>query len=241
WNMDGRLVSTLGQHKGHVMDLKWNKNGKSLLSAGVDNTTIIWDAFTGQCLQQFAFHKAPVISVAWQDNQTFASCSSDKQIHVCRLGINQPIKTFEGHTDEVNVIEWCPQGQLLASCSDDMTLKIWSMDRDQCCHDLHEHSMEIYTIKWSATGPGTNNPHADLIIASASFDATVKLWDVERGVCTHNLTMHTEPVYSVAFSPDGKHLATGGFDKSVYIWSTQTGQLVHSYRGTGTIFEVCWN
>ncbi len=52
---------------------------------------------------------------------------------------------------------------------------------------------------------------------------------------------HKEPVYSVAFSPDGKFLASGSFDKCVHIWSTSTGKLVHSYKGTGGIFEVCWN
>lgn len=56
---------------------------------------------------------------------------------------------------------------------------------------------------------------------SASFDSTVRLWDVDRGTCLHTLTKHTEPVYSVAFSPDGKFLASGSFDKCVHIWATQ--------------------
>ena len=61
---------------------------------------------------------------------------------------------------------------------------------------------------------------------------------MEKGTCVHTLARHTEPVYSVAFSPCGKYLASGSFDKCVYVWSTQSGQLVHSYRGTGGIFEV---
>lgn len=61
---------------------------------------------------------------------------------------------------------------------------------------------------------------------SASFDSTVRLWDVERGICIHTLTKHQEPVYSVAFSPDGRHLASGSFDKCVHIWNTQVGRAV---------------
>ncbi|XP_069061096.1 F-box-like/WD repeat-containing protein TBL1X [Pleurodeles waltl] len=241
WTDDGNLASTLGQHKGPIFALKWNRKGNYILSAGVDKTTIIWDALTGEAKQQFPFHSAPALDVDWQNNTTFASCSTDMCIHVCRLGADRPVKTFQGHTNEVNAIKWDPSGMLLASCSDDMTLKIWSMKQDTCVHDLQAHNKEIYTIKWSPTGPGTGNPNAGIMLASASFDSTVRLWDVERGVCIHTLTKHQEPVYSVAFSPDGKYLASGSFDKCVQIWNTQSGALVHSYRGTGGIFEVCWN
>ncbi|PSN48133.1 F-box-like/WD repeat-containing protein TBL1XR1 [Blattella germanica] len=187
WTTDGRLASTLGQHKGPIFALKWNKRGNYILSAGVDKTTIIWDAASGQCTQQFSFHSAPALDVDWQTNTSFASCSTDQCIHVCKLSVDKPIKSFQGHTNEVNAIKWDPQGNLLASCSDDMTLKIWSMKQDTCVHDLQAHSKEIYTIKWSPTGPGTPNPNMNLILAR------------------------------------------------------QTGLLVHSYKGTGGIFEVCWN
>ncbi|KAL2301308.1 hypothetical protein Nmel_011877 [Mimus melanotis] len=279
WTKDGNLASTLGQHKGPIFALKWNKKGNFILSAGVDKISVSVDLFSFRlvrvgkpqlfgmptlakpsssflfilvvlnlhikflqsALNIFLFLSAPALDVDWQSNNTFASCSTDMCIHVCKLGQDRPIKTFQGHTNEVNAIKWDPTGNLLASCSDDMTLKIWSMKQDSCVHDLQAHNKEIYTIKWSPTGPGTNNPNANLMLASASFDSTVRLWDVDRGICIHTLTKHQEPVYSVAFSPDGRYLASGSFDKCVHIWNTQTGALVHSYRGTGGIFEVCWN
>jgi WD40 repeat protein len=75
-----------------------------LLFLGVDRTTIIWDSQTGQHKQQFAFHSAPALDVDWQTDESFASCSTDKCIHVCRLGSDKPIKSFQGHTNEVKKI-----------------------------------------------------------------------------------------------------------------------------------------
>ena len=71
-----------------------------------------------------------------------------------------------------------------------LEFKVWTMDRENCVHDLKAHQKEIYTIKWSPTGPGTNNPNMNLVLASASFDSTVMLWDVERGACVHTLTRY---------------------------------------------------
>ena len=241
WDAEGNLVNSLNKHKGPIFSLKWNKKGDYLLSGSVDKTAIVWDAKTGEAKQQFAFHTAPTLDVDWRNNISFATSSMDHMIYVCKLGETKPIKAFKGHTDEVNAIKWDPTGTLLASCSDDYTAKVWSLKQDSCVHNFSDHQKEIYTIKWSPTGPGTNNPNLPLVLASASYDATIKLWDVDQGKCTHSLGRHTDPVYSVAFSPDGKYLASGSFDKRLLIWDAKSGELVRTYQGDGGIFEVCWN
>ncbi len=70
--------------------------------------------------------------------------------------------------------------KILLCSSDDYTAKIWSLKADKCVHDLREHSKEIYTIKWSPTGVGTDNPNKTPVLASASFDATIKVFSQVR-------------------------------------------------------------
>ena len=41
---------------------------------------------------------APALDVDWQSNTSFASCSTDQCIHVCKLASDKPVKTFQGHT-----------------------------------------------------------------------------------------------------------------------------------------------
>lgn len=241
WSKEGELVSTLTKHKGPIFSLKWNKKGDYLLSGSVDKTAIVWDIKTGEWKQQFEFHAAPTLDVDWRNNVSFATCSTDNMIYVCKVGDNRPVKSFMGHQGEVNAIKWDPTGSLLASCSDDSTAKIWSLKQDTCLHDLKEHTKEIYTIRWSPTGPGTNNPNQQLVLASASFDSTIKLWDVETGSVLHSLVAHGDPVYSVAFSPNGEYLASGSLDKCMHIWSVKEAKVVKTYVGSGGIFEVCWN
>uniref|UniRef100_A0A8C8DJ13 TBL1X/Y related 1 n=1 Tax=Oryzias sinensis TaxID=183150 RepID=A0A8C8DJ13_9TELE len=160
WNSEGTLLAT-GSYDGFARI--WTKDDNNHLGrahrrgqAAVPLPLRYSDTSTGALHMQTSplahthlCPAAPALDVDWQSNNTFASCSTDMCIHVCKLGQDRPIKTFQGHTNEVNAIKWDPTGNLLASCSDDMTLKIWSMKQDLCVHDLQAHSKEIYTIKWS--------------------------------------------------------------------------------------------
>ena len=79
------------------------------------------------------------------------------------------------------------------------------------------------------------------LLATASFDCTVRIWDASSGSCLHVLQEHTAPVYSVSFSPDCMFLASGGMDHSVNVWKVKEGTLVKSFTGGGGVYETGWN
>ncbi|HZO89320.1 MAG TPA: WD40 repeat domain-containing protein [Chthonomonadaceae bacterium] len=69
------------------------------------------------------------------------------------------------------------------------------------------------------------------ILATASHDATIKLWSVPTGKTLRTLTGHTDAIWIVAFSPDGKFLATGSLDDTARLWEVSTGKCLHTLRG----------
>ena len=236
WTREGELKSVLKGHTLPVFAVKWNRKGDLLVSSSVDKSVIVWDTATGTTRQKFTHHDAPTMDVDWRNNTSFASCSTDKKIYVCKVGEEQPLKCFTGHTSEVNTLRWDCTGTLLASCADDKTVKIWSLKQDECVHNFTDHEKEVYTLRWRP-----NCSPEPSYLATSSFDHTVRLWDVEKGICQSVLSAHTTPVYSIAFSPDGKYLASGAFDKCIHIWSVKDGKIAKTFTGDAGIFEVCWN
>jgi hypothetical protein len=73
-------------------------------------------------------------------------------------------------------------------------------------------------------------------LASASWDATLRIWNPDTGQTRHTLTGHTDRVWALAVAPDGSWLASAGADRTVRVWDPHTGQTRHTLTGhTSTV------
>jgi len=87
---------------------------------------------------------------------------------------------------------------------------------------LENHDSDVYSVSFSPDGQ---------ILASASHDKTIKLWDVQTGKQITTLDGHDHYVLSVSFSPNGQILASASWDKTIKLWDVQTGKQITTLNG----------
>ncbi|KAL7417350.1 WD40-repeat-containing domain protein [Mrakia frigida] len=242
WEADSaRLRQAYEFHLDCTLDVDW-LDDDTLASCSMDKTITICRVGSSTPYRTFRGHTDEVNRVAWSPAPP---SSSDVKPSSSSFGFGSSASASSSSA-----------GRVLASCSDDATVRIWGLDVEPstasddggfqngrlekyCKGVLRGHDKEIYTFAFAPTSVGSSSSIP--ILATASFDQTVRLWDISSLSCLRVLRAHTETVFSISFSPSGRHLASAGWDKLMVVWETETGKPVRHRAGEAGIFELEWS
>merc|ERR1711907_33302 len=125
--------------------------------------------------------------------------------------------TLKGHAGWVTAIATSLENEsMVISASRDKTIIVWQLKRDESTYGyarraLKGHGHFVQDVVLSSDGQ---------FALSASWDATLRLWDLNNGTTSRRFVGHSKDVLSVAFSGDNRQIVSGSRDKTIKLWNT---------------------
>jgi RNA polymerase sigma factor (sigma-70 family) len=220
--------------EGLILKPQWNKgdqvfcadfspDGKAI-ATGQSSGLKILDAATGQELVSQPGLKVTNCLAYSPDGKTLASGHLDGgSLNLLDAATGQ-VQTALKVPSNVTCLAFSPDGKTLATA--DRTIRLWDLTttkeiRQFSSPDPRQHS--VYSLAFSRDGKK--------LASAEGSDKTVKVWDVASGKELATFRGHTEFVIAVAFSPDGKSVASAGGEKIVKVWDLATGKERLSLQG----------
>jgi WD40 repeat protein len=200
----------LGRHDGAAFDVAFSPDGKLLASAGGDNVVRLWDPAARLPVgSPLAGHAGQVLGLAFNPmGSLLATAGDDETVRLWNPTTGKPVATLKGHTDDVFAVAFSPDGRRLASAGADNVIRLWDpASRRLVGAPMPGHRKGIFSLAFS--------PHGKLI-ASADGDDRVRFTDPATGR-VRGKDLAGGFAYGLAFSPDGRRLATVG-EKAIQLW-----------------------
>jgi WD40 repeat protein len=262
WSPDGKRIASCGvdgsvqvwdAHNGKTLwkstvasfafACAWSPDGQRIAAGGTQGTLVILDAATGNQAASLSGQSGAIEGVAWSpDGKHIVSGSQDHTAVVWDAHSGTSLLTYTGHSDSVERVAWSPDGKRIASASYDQTVQVWDAQSGKTLLTYKGHQAPVWAVAWSpdgkriASGTGAAGIHGPV-----TSDNSVQVWDAQSGKTLLTVADASGQSYAVAWSPDGKRIASGD-GQSVRVWEATTGQAQLTYRGhSSDIFQVAWS
>ena len=221
WNaVTGKNIATISESPEDLLTLALSPDGRILASATSQSKLKLWDVVSAKNIAVLHRDGPTVRCIAFSpDGKTLASGGEGKAVSLWDVRSGKHIAALNGHAGHVHTVAFSPDGKILASGSGDITIKLWNVASRQ-----NIDTLKVTSCSFPVTfAPGGN------VLASASADDTIELWDAATGKKIAVLGRNVQFAESIAFSPDGKFLASSGKlfgnsrDTTVKLWDVAGG------------------
>lgn len=212
WRMKGEKVETWKTAAEEwVGPLALSPDGEHLAAGSLHHTFSVFNARTGEALYRKEDHEDSVTAVAWSaDSRRIATGSADASVKLYDAATGASLMTIRQIRSVVTALAFSPDGRFLAVGAVDLSIRVFNLSEGGLLAKMmYGHTKPIEALAFHPNG---------WLVASASRDGTVGLWNAAKGVGNVRIEASSRPLATVAFSPDGKRLAAGGQDKVVRLW-----------------------
>jgi eukaryotic-like serine/threonine-protein kinase len=246
-----RAPLVLRGHAGLVWRAVFRRDGTQLASASRDGTVRLWETRTGTLVRTYKGHTLGVTSVAFTAaDERLVSASWDGTVKVWDARRGQDAYVLTGHRAAVLAAAFRPDNARLATASADGMVRVWDVAGRRQVLALSNQGGAAVSVVFSpdgkriaAGGSSTDLPYLPAkarpkgVGPPPADPSWVKIWDGDTGAEILALHGHRQGVRCVAFSPDGKRLATASEDGTVKVWDAAKGGELLTFTGHTKAFS----
>jgi periodic tryptophan protein 2 len=199
-------------------------DGIVVCTGGEDGKIKLWNATSGFCYVTLEkSHTAPITAVAFANASVVLSASLDGTVRAHDLHRYRTFKTLTTPTPvQFLSLAVDPSGEVVAAGSaDPFHVYCWNLQTGKLLDVLTGHAGPVCDLQFASAGATTNSGS---MLVSASWDGTVKLWDVYKTNVPSETLQHTSDVVCVAVRPDGLEICTGTVSGILHFWDVQSGK-----------------
>ncbi|XP_039266898.2 notchless protein homolog 1-like [Styela clava] len=230
----GQCIRSLTSHLQSVTCVKWS--GEDLLyTSSQDRTIKVWRSKDGVLCRTLEGHGHWVNTMTLNTDYVMRTGAFEPADFGLKQNmLNYPPATLQKRANERYQNVTNSLQERMVSGSDDFTLCMWKpAEEKKCLTRMTGHQAVVNDVRFSPDGR---------IIASASFDKSIKIWDGKVGKYLASLRGHVGPVYQISWSADSRLLVSGSGDSTLKVWDVHKRSLLLDLPGhADEVYTVDWS